>query len=102
MREVQRDLQAISDDVARLAQQVTTGLSSASSDAVAEVKVQLNRIRDGLQDVIAEAGGKGMDTVKQTTDTVLGALEDSVRQRPIATLGIALGLGFLFGATWRR
>ncbi len=101
-KDIQRDLQAISDDVARLAQQVSTLLSTTGSDAVAEVKVRLNRIRDGLQEVIAGAGEKGLGTVKETTDTVLEALEDSVRQRPIATLGVALGLGFLFGVTWRR
>ena len=29
-------------------------------------------------------------------------LEDMIVQRPIATVGLALGLGFLIGVTWRR
>ena len=29
-------------------------------------------------------------------------LEDVITQRPLATVGLALGLGFLIGATWRR
>jgi len=29
-------------------------------------------------------------------------LEDVIQQRPLATVGLALGLGFLIGATWRR
>jgi len=30
------------------------------------------------------------------------SLEDVITQRPLATVGLALGLGFLIGATWRR
>jgi ElaB/YqjD/DUF883 family membrane-anchored ribosome-binding protein len=29
-------------------------------------------------------------------------LEDVITQRPLATVGLALGIGFLIGATWRR
>jgi ElaB/YqjD/DUF883 family membrane-anchored ribosome-binding protein len=29
-------------------------------------------------------------------------LEDVITQRPLATIGVALGLGFLIGVTWRR
>jgi ElaB/YqjD/DUF883 family membrane-anchored ribosome-binding protein len=30
------------------------------------------------------------------------SLEDVIAQRPLATVGIALGLGFVIGAIWRR
>jgi len=43
-----------------------------------------------------------METVREGTDTALEALEDAVRQRPFATLAIAMGLGFLRGASLRR
>ena len=58
-----------------------------------------------LDGVLSEASEKGMeaaDTVRDSTDTALEALEDAVRRRPFATLAIAVGLGFLFGASWRR
>jgi hypothetical protein len=29
-------------------------------------------------------------------------LEDAIMQRPIAAVGLALGIGFLIGVTWRR
>lgn len=98
MEEIQRDIQTVRDDLARLAQQVGALLASSGSDA-------LRRARQSLDGVIAEAGEKGLDavdTVRAKTDTALEALEDAVRQRPFTTLGVALGLGFLFGATWRR
>jgi hypothetical protein len=30
------------------------------------------------------------------------SLEEAIAQRPLATVGLALGIGFLIGATWRR
>ena len=29
-------------------------------------------------------------------------LEEAIQQRPIAAVGLAIGLGFLIGVTWRR
>jgi ElaB/YqjD/DUF883 family membrane-anchored ribosome-binding protein len=42
--------------------------------------------------------GAAQDTVSSIEET----LEDVVQQRPLATVGLALGLGFLIGLTWRR
>ena len=98
MEDIQRDIQTVRDDLARLAQQVGALVASTGSDA-------LRRARQSLDGVITEAGEKGLDAVdavRAKTDTALEALEDAVRKRPFATLGIALGLGFLVGATWRR
>jgi ElaB/YqjD/DUF883 family membrane-anchored ribosome-binding protein len=29
-------------------------------------------------------------------------IEDAITERPIAAVGLAIGLGFLIGVTWRR
>jgi ElaB/YqjD/DUF883 family membrane-anchored ribosome-binding protein len=29
-------------------------------------------------------------------------LEEAIRERPVASIAVALGLGFLIGVTWRR
>ncbi len=63
--------QAVRDDVSRLSREVTNLLSVTGSKALREVKAQMS------------------------------PLEDAVRERPFATLAIALGVGFLFGAIWR-
>jgi ElaB/YqjD/DUF883 family membrane-anchored ribosome-binding protein len=103
--DIQRDLQVMRDDVSRLAQQVASLLSVAGSEALRDVKAQMSRAKQSLDGVLSDASEKGMeavDTVRDSTDTALEALEDAVRQRPFATLAIAVGLGFLFGASWRR
>jgi len=105
VEDVQRELKVIRDDIARLTEQISTLLSASGSDAVREVKAHIDRFRETLDDVVGDAGAKGLDaigSVRESADTLLDSMEDAVRKRPMATLGIALGLGFLFGATWRR
>lgn len=103
--DIQRDVQVMRDDLSRLAQQVASLLSVTGSEALREVKAQMSRAKQSLDGVLSDAGEKGMEavgTVRDSTDSALEALEDAVRQRPFATLAIAVGLGFLFGASWRR
>jgi ElaB/YqjD/DUF883 family membrane-anchored ribosome-binding protein len=105
VEDIHRELKVIRDDIARLADQISTLLSSGGNDAIREVKAQIDRFRDRLDGVLSDAGAKGLDAMgglRDSADTLLDSLEDAVRQRPISTLGVALGVGFLFGATWRR
>jgi hypothetical protein len=43
-----------------------------------------------------------MDAFRDVADTFGDAMEDSLRRRPYATLAVVAGIGFLFGAAWRR
>jgi ElaB/YqjD/DUF883 family membrane-anchored ribosome-binding protein len=57
------------------------------------------------QQALSYAGRKGQEAVDSTRDvgdTLAVAVEKSVTKRPYTTLALALGLGFLLGATWRR
>lgn len=103
--DITRDLQLVRDDMSRLAQQVTNLLSVSGSQALREAKAQMSRAKQNLDEILSGAGEKSREAlgaVRENADTALEALEDAVRQRPFATLAIALGLGFLFGASWRR
>ena len=43
-----------------------------------------------------------MDAAQDAANTIEETLEDAVAQRPLAAIGLAVGLGFLIGVTWRR
>ena len=43
-----------------------------------------------------------MDNVREVRDTLVVAVDKSVTKRPYTTLALAVGLGFLVGAIWRR
>ncbi len=88
-----------------MANQERSAANKEYDKAAGTVDEIMSRAKQNLDGVLSEASEKGMeaaDTVRDSTDTALEAIEDAVRQRPFATLAIAVGLGFLFGASWRR
>src|SRR6266853_273156 len=96
--DIQADLQALRDDVARLAQQIAD-IFAAKGDKVWQ------RARSGVDEAVAGAADRGRDAVdamSEVGDNLFEAIDESLEQRPYTTLAIALGIGFLFGATWRR
>ncbi len=96
--DIQSDLQALRDDFGRLAEQVGDILSHKGNAA-------WRRARTSVDGVVSDAQDKGREAVgavREVSDNLVGAIDDSLRQRPYATLAIVAGLAFLFGATWRR
>jgi ElaB/YqjD/DUF883 family membrane-anchored ribosome-binding protein len=96
--DIQKDLQALRDDFGRLAEQVSAIFSSKGNAA-------WQRAKTGVDGVMSEAQAKGHEAVgavRELSDNFVEAIDQSIKQRPYATLAIAAALGFLFGATWRR
>lgn len=95
---IQKDLQALRDDFARLAEQVADILSNKGNAA-------WRRAKTGVDGVVSDAQAKGQEAVgavREISDHFVEAIDESIKKRPYTTLAIAAALGFLFGATWRR
>jgi ElaB/YqjD/DUF883 family membrane-anchored ribosome-binding protein len=96
--DIQTDLEALRKEVVRLASQLTE-IVGARGGAV------LSRARANVEGVVADASAKGqqaVDAVSEVGDNIMDALDESLKKRPYTTLAIAVGIGFLFGAIWRR
>lgn len=96
--DMQKDMQNLRDDFARLAQQVADIVANRGNAA-------WQRARSGMDDAVADAQEKGreaVDAMREVSDQFVEAIDESIKSRPYTTLGMALGLGFLFGAMWRR
>jgi ElaB/YqjD/DUF883 family membrane-anchored ribosome-binding protein len=96
--DIQADLQALRDDVARLAQQIADIFAAKGNKA-------WDRARSGVDEAMADVEDRGreaLDAVREVGENMAGAIDESLKQRPYTTLALALGIGFLFGATWRR
>jgi ElaB/YqjD/DUF883 family membrane-anchored ribosome-binding protein len=94
----QSDLQALRDDFARLAEQVGDILGNKGNAA-------WQRARSSVDDVMAGAQDKGreaVDAMRDVSDNFVDAIDESIKKRPYVTLALVAGLGFLFGATWRK
>jgi ElaB/YqjD/DUF883 family membrane-anchored ribosome-binding protein len=96
--DLQKDLQMLRDDFSRLAQQVADIVANRGTAA-------WQRARSGVDGVMSDAQDKGreaVDAMREVSDKFVEAIDESIKDRPYTTLAIAIGLGFLFGATWRR
>jgi ElaB/YqjD/DUF883 family membrane-anchored ribosome-binding protein len=96
--DIQADLQALRDDFARLAEQVSEILGAKGSAAWQQARASVDDIMAGAQDT----GREAVDAVREVSDHFVDAIDESIKTRPYTTLAIVAGLGFLFGATWRR
>jgi ElaB/YqjD/DUF883 family membrane-anchored ribosome-binding protein len=89
---------ALKDDVASKGaaafREAKANVESVIADAGEKGKQALN--------YAGQQGQKAMDNVREVGDTFTVAIEKSVTKRPYTTLALAVGLGFLFGAIWRR
>ena len=91
-------------------------VDASKDDLASKGAAAYREVKAGIESVIADAGEKGqqalnyagqkgqeaMDDVREVGDTLTVAIEKSVTKRPYTTLALAVGLGFLFGAIWRR
>jgi ElaB/YqjD/DUF883 family membrane-anchored ribosome-binding protein len=96
--DMQKDLQMLRDDFSRLAQQMADIVANRGTAA-------WQRARSGVDDVMSDAQDKSreaIDAMREVSDKFVEAVDESIKNRPYTTLAMAIGLGFLFGATWRR
>ena len=97
-RDIQDDLQALRDDFGRLAEQVGEILANRGNAAWRRARSSV----DGVMSDAQEKSQEAVDAMRDVSDNLVAAIDDSLKNRPYATLAIAAGLGFLLGAMWRR
>jgi len=96
--DIQKDLQALRDDLARLAEQVGEIVTAKSNAA-------WRRAKTSVDGVVSDAQDKGRDAahaMRDVSDNFVDAVDESIKNRPYATLALVAAAGFIFGAAWRR
>ena len=104
-KRLEKDVAAVKNDIAALTDQITDALNSFAGTAQKQARRGYKQARanvDSAVDDLSERGGAMMDAAQDAASSIEETLEDVITQRPLATVGLALGLGFLIGATWRR
>jgi ElaB/YqjD/DUF883 family membrane-anchored ribosome-binding protein len=102
---LEKDVSAVKDDIAALTGQITDALNSFAGAAGKRARRGVKEARanvDSAIDDISARGGTMLDAAQSAAISLEDTLEDVIAQRPLATVGLALGLGFLIGVTWRR
>jgi ElaB/YqjD/DUF883 family membrane-anchored ribosome-binding protein len=102
---LEKDVTAVKNDIAALADQITDVLNSFAGNASKQARRGYKQARanvDQAVDDMSERGAAAMGAAQDAAYSIEETLEDAITQRPLATVGLALGLGFLIGAAWRR
>jgi ElaB/YqjD/DUF883 family membrane-anchored ribosome-binding protein len=87
-------------DISNLKQTATdaaSDLASSVADHASKAKGQFKQLAGHLQ----EEGAEQLDQVNGQLCSVFSAARDYVSERPLASISIALAVGFLFGLTRR-
>jgi ElaB/YqjD/DUF883 family membrane-anchored ribosome-binding protein len=96
--DIQRDLKALRDDFAKLAEQIGEILGAKGGAAWQKARSSVDDMVAGAQD----SGREAVDAVREVSDNFVEAIDESIKTRPYTTLAIVAAIGFFFGATWRR
>jgi len=104
-KRLQKDVSAVKDDIAALTGQIADALNTFAGSAKKQARHGYRQARANVDSAVSdlsERGGTAMEAAQDAANSMEETLEEVISQRPLATVGLALGLGFLIGLTWRR
>jgi ElaB/YqjD/DUF883 family membrane-anchored ribosome-binding protein len=102
---LEKDVAAVKNDISALTDQITDAINSFAGTAQKQARRGYKQARanvDSAVDDMSERGSAMMDAAHDAAGSIGETLEEAITERPLATVGIALGIGFLIGVTWRR
>ncbi|MBR0685945.1 DUF883 domain-containing protein [Bradyrhizobium manausense] len=102
---LEKDVTAVKSDIAALTDQITDALNTFANATGKQARRGYKQARDNMDstlDDFSERGSAMMDAAQDAYGSLEETLEDAITQRPLATVGVALGIGFLIGFAWRR
>ena len=100
------------NDVSALTDQITDAINAFTGQAGKEARRGAKQARSRADDLMSDLQDRGSsmyDDLRERGSAAYDAaasmeesLEDVITHRPIASVGLALGLGLLIGMAWRR
>jgi ElaB/YqjD/DUF883 family membrane-anchored ribosome-binding protein len=95
----------VKSDIADLTNQITDALNTLAGAARKQARRGYSQARANVDSAVSDLSqrsGAAIGAAQDAASSIGETLEDAISQRPLATMAIALGLGFLIGVTWRR
>jgi ElaB/YqjD/DUF883 family membrane-anchored ribosome-binding protein len=102
---LENDVAKVKTDISDLAEQITDALNTIAGSARKQARRGYKQARDNVDSVVDDLSDRGHSMLNAAQDAAVSVeetLEDVIAERPLATVGLALGIGFLIGVTWRR
>jgi ElaB/YqjD/DUF883 family membrane-anchored ribosome-binding protein len=102
---LEKEMANMRDAIGGLSDQISDAASDIGSVAQEQARRGLKHARANMGSMVNDASdrlGVVANRAQSQASTLGDSLEDAVQERPLATLALALGLGFLAGVIWRR
>ena len=102
---LEKDVTTVKNDIAALTDQITDALNTFAGATKKQARRGYKEAREHIDSALDDASDRGsamLSAAQDVAGTLEETIEDAIVQRPLATVGLALGLGFLIGVTWRR
>ena len=99
-----KNLQTLQEELDVLSAEVSDLVTVPPDDpslALDGLRKRISRLRADLRKLASDVGSVP-PTVVAMADKIVEPVEDMLGERPIATIAIGLGLGFILGMMWRR
>src|ERR1700680_4402776 len=99
---LEKDVAAVKNDISALTEQITDALNNFAGTAQKQARRGYKQAPANVHsaaDDMSERGGAMMEAAQDAAHSIEETLEDVITQRPLATVGLAIGLGFLIGGT---
>jgi ElaB/YqjD/DUF883 family membrane-anchored ribosome-binding protein len=101
MDNVRHDLQALRTDVVTLTQEIPSMLSEARDDSLRAARERVDRMKESIDVSLSQLGKRGRDAAQAMNDAT-DTLGETFHAHPIATIAVAIGLGYALGVAHRR
>jgi ElaB/YqjD/DUF883 family membrane-anchored ribosome-binding protein len=102
---LEKEMANMRDAIGGLSDQISDAASDIGAVAQEQGKQGLKHARANLKSMANDASdrlGVVADRAQSQAASLGDTLEDAIQERPLPTLALALGLGFLLGVIWRR
>jgi ElaB/YqjD/DUF883 family membrane-anchored ribosome-binding protein len=102
---LEKEMANMRDAIGGLSDQISDAASDIGSVAQEQARRGLKHARANMGSMVNDASdrlGVVADRAQSQASTLGDSLEDAIQERPLATLALAIGLGFLAGVIWRR
>jgi ElaB/YqjD/DUF883 family membrane-anchored ribosome-binding protein len=102
---LEKEMTAMKNAIGDLSEQVADAASDISAVAQSQARRGLKNARSHVNAMMSDASDRAgvvANAAQMQASSIGGTLQDVIEERPLSTVALALGLGFLIGVTWRR